>query len=159
MLEKISKVMTSIIETFCGIVVVGQAVIIAAQVVTRLLDISLPWSEELARFFLIWLTFLGCSLAVKQDSHLSVDFFVKMTPQKVRLGIGLFVKFLMIVFFGILLVYGVKLSIAAMATLSTSLQWPMGFIYMVLPVSGIISMYYVILHAIDFIKMNKEGKA
>lgn len=157
MLDKISKVMTSIIETFCGIVVVGQTVIIAVQIITRLLGISLPWSEELARFFLIWLTFLGCSLAVKQDSHLSVDFFVKKAPKKVQLVIGLFVKFLMIVFFGILLIYGMKLSIAAMATPSTSLQWPMGLIYMVLPISGIISIYYVILNTFDFVKQNKEG--
>lgn len=157
MLDKISKVMTSIIETFCGIVVVGQTVIIAVQIITRLLGISLPWSEELARFFLIWLTFLGCSLAVKQDSHLSVDFFVKKAPKKVQLVIGLFVKFLMIVFFGILLIYGMKLSITAMATPSTSLQWPMGLIYMVLPISGIISIYYVILNTFDFVKQNKEG--
>ena len=157
MLDKISKVMTSIIETFCGIVVVGQTVIIAVQIITRLLGISLPWSEELARFFLIWLTFLGCSLAVKQDSHLSVDFFVKKAPKKVQLVIGLFVKFLMIVFFGILLIYGMKLSITAMATPSTSLQWPMGLIYMVLPISGIISIYYVVLNTFDFVKQNKEG--
>lgn len=157
MFEKISNVMTSIIETFCGIVVLGQTIIIAVQVVTRLLGISLPWSEELARFFLIWLTFLGCSLALKQESHLSVDFFVKLAPQKVQLVIGLFVKFLMVVFFGVLLVYGIKLSIAAMATPSTSLQWPMGLIYIVLPVSGIISIYYVVLQTINFIKENKEG--
>ena len=157
MLEKISKTMTSIIEIFCGIVVLGQTVIIAAQVVTRLMGISLPWSEELARFFLIWLTFLGCSLAIKQDSHLNVDFFVNMAPQKVKLVIGLFVKFLMIVFFGILLVYGIKLSIAAMNTPSTSLQWPMGAIYMVLPVSGIISIYYVVMQTIEFVKSHKEG--
>ena len=95
MLEKLSKVMTSIIESFCGIVVVGQAVIIAEQVIARGLGISLPWGEELARFFLIWLTFLGCSMAIKQDCHLSVDFFVRMAPQKIRLIIGLIVKFLM----------------------------------------------------------------
>ena len=158
MLEKLSKVMTSIIESFCGIVVVGQAVIIAAQVIARVLGISLPWSEELARFFLIWLTFLGCSLAIKQDCHLSVDFFVKMAPQKIRLIIGLIVKFLMILFFGIILVYGVKLSVATMSTLSTSLQWPMGLIYFVLPVSAVISIFYIFLHTVDFIKKGKEGE-
>ena len=97
-------------------------------------------------------------MAIKQDCHLSVDFFVRMAPQKIRLIIGLIVKFLMILFFGIILVYGVKLSVATMSTLSTSLQWPMGLIYFVLPVSAVISIFYIVLHTVGFIKKGKEGE-
>lgn len=159
MLEKVSKGITGALMAFCGVTVVGLTVIVALQVITRLMNISLPWTEELARFFLIWLTFLGCSLALQQDSHLSVDYFVRLAPVKARIAIGVFTRLLMIFFFGVLLVYGLKLSALSMATLSSSLQWPMGVVYVVMPVSGLISIFYVIVNTLNFVKVEKEEKA
>ena len=159
MLEKLSKGITSVLVVLCSITVVGLTLIVALQVVTRLMNISLPWTEELARFFLIWLTFLGCSLALQQESHLSVDFFVNLAPKKVKLVIGLFIRVLMFIFFGVLLVYVIKLSILSIDTPSSSLQWPMGLIYGILPISGVISMFYVVIDTIKFVKGKEDVTA
>jgi len=139
------------------ITMVGLTVIVALQVGTRMLHISLPWAEELARFFMIWLTFLGCSLALERKSHLSVNFFVNMAPDKIRMVLGVFIHILMILFFGVLVIFGIKLSSLSMATTSSSLQWPMGLVYSVLPLSGVASVVYVIIDLIRFMK-TKGGK-
>jgi TRAP-type C4-dicarboxylate transport system permease small subunit len=45
---------------------------------------TLPWIDEVLRYLNIWLVFLGASVAVKQGSHLSVDFFIrKMFPERI----------------------------------------------------------------------------
>ena len=38
---------------------------------------GLPWTDEVLRYLNIWVVFLGASVAVKQDSHLSIDFFLR----------------------------------------------------------------------------------
>ena len=45
---------------------------------------TLPWIDEVLRYLNIWLVFLGASVAVKQGSHLSVDFFIrKIFPENI----------------------------------------------------------------------------
>ena len=98
-------------------------------------------------------------MALQQESHLSVDFFVNLAPKKVKLVIGLFIRVLMFIFFGVLLVYGIKLSILSIDTPSSSLQWPMGLIYGILPISGVISMFYVVIDTIKFVKGKEDVTA
>ncbi|QJB57410.1 TRAP transporter small permease [Pseudodesulfovibrio sp. zrk46] len=51
----------------------GMAVIIAVQVFMRyVLQSSLDWSEELARYLFIWSVYVGCSYATQKDRHLEV---------------------------------------------------------------------------------------
>ena len=84
MLKKTTRWITHLLNWFCLIAMLGLALIVALQVVSRLLKISLPWTEELARFLLVWLTFLGCVLAIYRKSHLSVNFLVEMMPEKLK---------------------------------------------------------------------------
>lgn len=56
-------------------------VIMGAQVIMRyLFKNSLPWSEELSRYFFIWFTFLGISFAVRNHSHIRIDIFETFFP-------------------------------------------------------------------------------
>ena len=50
MLKKTTRWITRILNWFCLIAMLGLSVIVALQVVSRLMKISLPWTEELARF-------------------------------------------------------------------------------------------------------------
>ncbi len=48
------------------------------------LNNSLSWTEELGRYFMIWAGFLGMSLALKEDLHVSVLFFIDKLPPRMR---------------------------------------------------------------------------
>ena len=53
-----------------------MAVIVLANVVTRYLtNYSIPWSEELARYLMIWLTFLGIGPVLRLGGHVAIDTF------------------------------------------------------------------------------------
>ena len=164
MLKKTTFWITKILNGFCLLDMLGLAVIVALQVVARLMKISLPWTEELSRFLLVWLTFLGCTLAIYRKSHLSVNFVVDMMPAKLQKVCHIFTRLVMIVFFTIVLVYGARLSAISMKNLSTTLSWPMGIVYAVLPFSALLADYYVIVDMLGLFGMDvpdyeKEAEA
>lgn len=151
-MDKITNIISELLSWLCIITVAGLAVIMALQVTTRWMGISLAWTEELARFFLVWLTFAGCVLAIKDKSHLSVNFFVNLAPRRLRLVIGILVYIIMVSFFALLMIYGFQLSSLSMKTLSSTLRWPMGLVYGVLPVTAIMGIYFLLLEMGSFVR-------
>ncbi|MCL2853192.1 MAG: TRAP transporter small permease [Defluviitaleaceae bacterium] len=69
-------------ETFMVISLGGITVAMFAQVVSRyVFRSSLVWTEELSRYFLICLAFMGLSYGVRTMSHLRIDIFENLYPK------------------------------------------------------------------------------
>ena len=87
--------------TLC-ILLVAIVVITFVQVLSRyVLQTSLAWTEELARYLFIWLAALGAAYAFKVRSHFLIRFVVDKFSQKVQYVIGTFVTGLLIVFLAV----------------------------------------------------------
>lgn len=65
----------------------------------------LPWTEELARFTLVWVTFLGAASATRRKLHLAVDFFINRLNPRVAKFITFFF-YILILGFLIAILYG-----------------------------------------------------
>lgn len=65
-----------------SIVLVAMTVVILIQIVFRLMGRPLSWTEEVARWMLVWATFAGSSYAFKNGGLIRVDFFVKKLFKK-----------------------------------------------------------------------------
>jgi len=105
------------------------------------------WSEELARFLLIWIGILGAAYASGQNMHLAIDLLSdKLNPSKQKSLIA-FIRILIIAFaFFVLIIGGSRLLYITQTLGQTSpaLQVPMAFVYAVLPLSGLLIVYYKI---------------
>ena len=103
------------------------------------------WTEELARFLLIWISILGAAYASGQKMHLSIDLLRPRLTEKGRERLSVFINF-MIIFFAIavLLVGGGRLIYITnvLEQLSPALRLPMSLVYSVLPISGLLIIYY-----------------
>ena len=66
------------------IVAVMTAVIVLQVFFRYVLKGSLPWSEELARYLMIWVTFVGASIGVKRGAHIGVEVLVMSLPKNVQ---------------------------------------------------------------------------
>ncbi|MCP9235552.1 TRAP transporter small permease [Lewinella sp. JB7] len=95
------------------------------------------WSEELARFLLIWIGILGAAYASGQRMHLSID-LLKNKP--VRLIAALIILFAL----GVMVVGGTRLVMltAELGQRSPALGVPMSLIYAVVPISGLLIIFY-----------------
>ncbi|MDI3538814.1 MAG: hypothetical protein PWQ41_30 [Bacillota bacterium] len=98
---------------------------------------SLPWSEEVSRYALVWLTFIGASYGLKRGIHVAVEVLVQALPPGPKRALKALGYLLMSLLGLVLLVYGAKLVRVNMGQLSPSLHIPIGLIYAALPVGGL----------------------
>ena len=60
-----------------SVVLVAMIVVILIQIIFRLMGNPLSWTEEVARWMLVWATFAGASYAFKNGGLIRVDFFLR----------------------------------------------------------------------------------
>ncbi len=138
-IARISRQINRAIEWSLAGIGLVMVVVVAAQVFCRyVLNHSLFWSEELARYLLVWLTFLGATVAYHRRVHPSVDMLqARMGPRAARaMTIGAYLAALF--FFGVLTVYGMQFAHFVRAQISPALQSPKWTVMLVLPLSGTI---------------------
>ena len=136
-----------------GMVLVGTVLL---QIFTRVfIRVPFSWTDELARFAFIWYCFLGSVLTMHKKMHLGIDYFAsKMNPKK-QYWNRLFVYAMQIVFSLFLAYYGFKLLSIVGIQKSPIMRVRMKYIYLVLPVSGVL---YFILSINETITHLKNGK-
>ena len=107
------------------------------------------WTEELAVYLLVWVSLLGGALTYRDRGHLGVDYLVaKFDPAGQRLA-GVVVELSVIVFSVLVLCWGGWLLVSealASGQLTPVLQWRMGYVYSVVPLSGIFLVAFSIEH-------------
>lgn len=132
----------------------GMALLVAVQVFFRYaLNHSIFWSEELARFLLVWLTFLGASVVYRRGAHASVDFlWLRMGPGG-RRAMNILVHVLSLCFFAVMIVYGWRFSYFVRLQVSPALYLPKWIPYAIIPLSGAI----LAVHALDLLWRELRG--
>ena len=86
MLDKAYSILQKTIRFMLCVLLTCMVVIVFANVICRYyLNAALAWSEEVTRFMLIWMVFLGAVLAYVNDEHLGLDILVKSLPRRLRL--------------------------------------------------------------------------
>lgn len=144
-MERVDKVIVKAVVYFCAILMFAMAVIVTAQVISRYVaGRPFTWSEELARYIFVWMTFLGMAIGVKQGSHVALDILVKKLKGVSQKTLMLINNVLLLVFSISLSVSGINLVQLGMLQKSPTLQIPMQFVYIVIPVSGILMTYFIL---------------
>lgn len=139
------KRLYAVLRAMCFLLMLAMVVIIFTQVIARYAFAnSLSWSEEVGRYIFVWITFLGCAMAVRNRQHVSLDMFIKILPVSVQ-KIALIVSyFSMMIFTAVLIFGGIKFVTRGSHQMSSALEIPMHYVYIVLPVGGVLIFAYLI---------------
>lgn len=135
------------------VVVAGMAAlaaVITLQIVSRMFFTSVSWTEEVARFLLIWITFLGATLAFQQGRHIAVRMLRDSLPPTLRRivsGAGILIA---IAFLATLTWIGWTYMTLQSFQRSSALRIPMNNIYFVMPLAGALM---ASLSVIDLIRL------
>lgn len=160
-MHKTTKYIDKILANFLIVLMALMVVTVTWQVVTRfILRDPSSYTEELARFLLIWIGLLGAAYALRTKAHLGIDILTyrltgirkQITDVSVYSIIILFSILIMIIGGGRLVALTFNLN-----QISASMGIKMGYIYSVIPISGLLMVYYSILFIIETIK--KSGIA
>ncbi len=140
--SKIDRILERILIALMGIMVIN----VLWQVFTRfILKDPSSYTEELARYLLVWLGLLGASYAVGKKLHLAIDILTTKLKARPKLISDIFINcFIFIFSLGVVFIGGLNLVFITLDLQQTSaaLQLKLGYIYTVLPLSGLIMMFY-----------------
>ena len=122
-----------------------MALLVAAQVFYRyVLNNSLFWSEELARYMLVWISFLGATTAYYKGLHPGVDFIVSRLSATQRRWTAIVVHLVSISLFTTITVAGFQFAYFVRHQISPALGIEKWVILAVIPISGIILIGYAL---------------
>jgi C4-dicarboxylate transporter DctQ subunit len=115
-------------------------IVFVATCVRYLTVMSLPWAEEVARYSMVWIAYIGASLGIKRNSHLGVEAVLLLLPKGSRIYFD-YLRYLIIILFNVLIAYytfQIVQSQISTEQVSPSLRIPMWFAYGAIPVGAIL---------------------
>ena len=126
----------------------GMGIIAFAAVFFRfILSDPLPWSEEAARYMMVWVTFLGAGYAMGKGRHIGVTLFVEKLPEQVRRKVTFAAEIIIMLFLASVTVQGINLMISLRTQTSPAMDLPMILPYLAIPVGAV----YMFLHLLRLV--------
>lgn len=130
-------------ETVVALLMAVMVGTVILQVYCRfVLGNPLSWSEELARYAFVWITFLGAAVAYRHGAHVIVETIVVLLPRRVQVALAWLVDALVVVALLVLLVQGLSIVEVNSNVEATMLEIPMSWVYASVPVSAGIMLAY-----------------
>ena len=147
-MKQIRSQLDNIIELLLVSILSAMVINVLWQIITRYFSASpSSFSDELARYLMIWLGLIGSAYVSGKKEHVSIDYFLKKLNHKKRVLLNRIIGFTTLFFaFFVMIIGGGHLVFVTikLEQLSPSLQIPLGFVYSVIPLSGLIIIFYQI---------------
>ena len=135
------------LEVAVSSILVALVTVTFSQVVFRyLLQAPLAWSEELARFLLMWMASLSAAYAFKTRSHFALRFVVDRFNPSVQRAIAAFVTLLVASFLVIFAYQSLRFTIEVRNMSAPATQMSMAVPYSSALVGSVLMLYYVIVN-------------
>ncbi len=155
-MDKLTKTITKVLEfkliTLMALIVID----VTWQIVTRfILKNPSSYTEELAGFLLIWIGLLGASYALYTRAHLGIDILTSRLQGNKKYGTEILIYSIVMLFAFFVLVVGGSRLVNLTFTLqqiSPAIGIPMGYVYLVLPLTGILMMYYSLFFIVNVVR-------
>ena len=117
------------------------------------------YTDELAGYLLIWVGLLGAAYVAGKREHLAIDLLIQRSSPKRKLKLELIISSLIIIFAITVLIIGGSWLVYTrfyLSVKSSALGMPLGIVYLVLPLSGILIAYFDIDNIYNMVKSNRE---
>jgi TRAP-type C4-dicarboxylate transport system permease small subunit len=145
-----------VLEVILVIIMAVMVVNVLWQVFSRFVLASpSSFTDELARYLLIWLSILGASYVTGKKMHLAIDLLPQSLGPSGRKKLNGLIYTIVALFALVVMVVGGSRLVYLVSTLgqtSAALEIPLGVVYLMLPVGGAIIIYYSIVNILEPVK-------
>lgn len=152
-MQKIAKIIDAILKPALVVLMVALVSAVSWQVISRYVFSSpSSWTEEVARFLLIWIGVLGAAYAFRTGVHLGLDVLPKKLTGTAAQVLKMFTLLMVLIFaIGVLVIGGISLVSLTweLKQYSAVLGLPIALVYSVIPVSGVLICLYAVAAATD----------
>ena len=155
--NKLINILSCFFERISIIFFVCIFIVVNIQVFFRgVIQISVPWTEELARYLGVWMVYIGVIAVVKQEKHLSVNFILDRLPKGLNHLVNLIIYFLILIF-NLMIFWGsinlIRLTWGQSAVL---LPISISIMYLAVGVSSFFSIFIIIYFIKRFLGFKKD---
>jgi len=142
-MERMSTIINRTAEIALFVIISVMAGVVFVEVLFRYaLMLPLFWTEEFARYCLVWSSLLGAGVALKRGEHIAVTFFVERIPAGMGPQAALLVSVVIALFIAVILWGGIHLVILTRHQLSPAMRIPMAWPYLAIPISSLIMLFH-----------------
>ncbi len=132
------------------------------QVFARMLSLNILFTEELTNYSMMWVTLFGSAYAFGVQKHIAIDALKAVLKKELKWKLEILVELIIALFAVLILILGGSWFVYItfkLGQVSSVIQVPKGWIYLALPVSGVIILVYNALNISDTFKnrMNEPG--
>ncbi|SES19161.1 TRAP transporter small permease [Psychrobacillus sp. OK032] len=144
-------------ESLLAIILSIMAIVVMLQVLVRFIfeQFSVPWSEEIAKYLMIWLTFIGSAIAARRAKLIAIESVIIALPEKAGKALKFFAHFVSLVFYAILFVIGIDWFQFGFTETAPVMKISKSYVYASMMVGAALMMVNTLAYLIETIH-NKE---
>ncbi len=134
------KILERLLKPIIIFLFIGMTIVTLSSTLFRLFPFmpSLYWSGELTRYLNFWIVCLGIGISIYHGTHFTFDMIIRFIPEKLSTPLILIRQGCMVILEIVLIYFGMKFVLSNFVQLSAAMEVPMGYIYIGIPVCGLI---------------------
>lgn len=135
-----------------GAMLMIMSILVTVQIISRfIVDVPIHWTEELARYLMIYTVFFGAALALRHHKLIAVEIIAESVKPTLRKMIKICVMIISIVFMVILTVKGFEMMPIVSKQTSSAMGIPMSMAYMAIPIGAILMIMNAFANILEFL--------
>jgi TRAP-type C4-dicarboxylate transport system permease small subunit len=150
-LEAFDRILLRLNRWLVIVILAAMALMVFANVALRFLtDHSILWVEEVSRYLMIWLTFLGAGLVLRYGGHIGIETMQDRLPRAApALRAVIFV--LLLGFFAFMVWIGTRYAMRTWTQTTPVMEIPVGIVYLAMPIGFALLIVHLLLMARPFV--------
>jgi TRAP-type C4-dicarboxylate transport system permease small subunit len=145
------RILLSLNRWLVIVILAAMALMVFANVALRFLtDASILWVEEVSRYLMIWLTFLGAGLVLRYGGHIGIDNLQDAFPRQAHY-IRALIFLLLLGFFSFMVWIGFRYAALTWGQTTPVMEIPVGIVYLAMPVGFMLLILHLLLMAGPYI--------
>lgn len=160
-LETISRIMDKILSYIVAILLVAMSGVVFGNVISRyFLNATWGWYEEVSRFLLIWIVFLGAVVALIKGDHLSIDLLSIVFSPRVCRMFAILTDLIVLAALVVMCKGAWDMAIDSLESgwVASSIPIPYGWVYMIGPVSAALMFVQMLIKLTGDVRILTEVK-
>lgn len=158
-MNKLRSIINQIVEKFSVALIAVMVLLVLWQVFARyILNNPSTFSETLTKYLFVWLVLVTSTYAFGKQEHMHIEVLKNQLKGRSRQIINIVIECITLVFAAAIMVFGgCVITGMQMVQIDSSLHIPMGIVYSIIPICGVITVFYCICNIVAECTTKKEA--
>lgn len=158
-MKTLRNAINKIVEAFSVLLIAVMVLLVLWQVVARyVLNDPSTFSEALTRYLFVWLVLVTSTYAFGSREHMCISVLNDKLQGRAKAAVNILIEVLTIVFAVCVMAFGGSIiTQMQMVQLDSSLHIPMGVLYSIIPICGVVTVFYCLCNIADELQKVKEA--